>query len=208
MKTSTKIIIGVAALATIGVGGFLVYRHFKKKNESAEIPQDNTYTPTTYTPTETPTSAEPSPSAAPAQSTSKPTATSSGSSSTSTEESKRVTMLQKMIGNNAVAVDYSYNISAKTVTVTTRVSDGKNIQKKAQTFKLAGADIAAVQRYIVQVLPKSETEMKNNRKGRADDGVFGKITAKWFAALILEAFLKNNSAISSKLKELGVKGVL
>lgn len=207
MRTSTKIIIGVAALATLGVGGFLIYRSVKKKKAAAEIPQDNTFTPdTTYTPTETPTYTEPSPSAAPAQSTSKPTATSSGSSSTSTEESKPVTMVQKMIGNNAVAVDYSYNISAKTVTVTTRVSDGKNIQKKAQTFKLAGADIAAVQRYIVQVLPKSETEMKNNRKGRADDGVFGKITAKWFAALIVEAFLKNNSAISSKLKELGVKG--
>ncbi|MBR6066740.1 MAG: hypothetical protein IKP45_02975 [Bacteroidales bacterium] len=172
MKTSTKIIIGVAALATIGVGGFLAYRHFKKKNESAEIPQDNTFTPTqTYTPTETPTSAEPSSSAAPTQSASKPTAASSGSG-----ESKKISAY----ATNTAKVDYSYNQGAKTITISLATASGK----QTKTYKLS--NVAAVQRYIVEAMPESEAEMKNNKSKKADDGILGATTAKWFVALVVK----------------------
>lgn len=192
MRTSTKIIIGVAALATLGVGGFLIYRSVKKKKAAAEIPQDNTFTPdTTYTPTETPTYTEPSPSAAPAQSTSKPTATSSGSG-----ESQTVTAVK----TSTAKVDYSFNKSAKTITISLTTASGN----QTKTYKLS--NVAAVQRYIVSAMPESEAEMKNNKSKKADDGILGATTAKWFVALVVKG-LQSPTIMPQLLAQMAKLGI-
>ena len=191
MRTSTKIIIGVAALATLGVGGFLIYRSVKKKKASAEIPQDNTYTPTTtYTPTETPTYTEPSPSAAPAQSTSKPTSTattSTGSGATNVQTSKGTS-----------SVGFSFDKSAKTITVSAM---GIGTQK----FKLS--DVKSVQQFLMNLSADAKAEM--GAHGGAD-GKLGNYTAKWFAALVTQyaqGGISMQAQLTSVLSQLGVTTV-
>ncbi|MBQ6275112.1 MAG: hypothetical protein IJK62_00190 [Bacteroidales bacterium] len=190
MKTSTKIIIGVAALATLGVGGFLIYRSVKKKKAAAEIPQDNTFTPTaTYTPAETPSATEPSP-VAPAPSASKPTSTattSTGSGATNVQTSKGTS-----------SVGFSFDKSAKTVTVNAM---GIGTQK----FKLS--NVAAVQQFLMNLSAEAKAEM--GAHGGAD-GKLGNYTAKWFAALVTQyaqGGISMQAQLTSVLSQLGVTTV-
>ena len=190
MKTSTKNIIGVAALATLGVGGFLIYRSVKKKKAAAEIPQDNTFTPTaTYTPAETPSATEPSP-VAPAPSASKPTSTattSTGSGATNVQTSKGTS-----------SVGFSFDKSAKTVTVNAM---GIGTQK----FKLS--NVAAVQQFLMNLSAEAKAEM--GAHGGAD-GKLGNYTAKWFAALVTQyaqGGISMQAQLTSVLSQLGVTTV-
>lgn len=190
MRTSTKIIIGVAALATLGVGGFLIYRSVKKKKAAAEIPQDNTFTPTaTYTPAETPSATEPSP-VAPAPSASKPTSTattSTGSGATNVQTSKGTS-----------SVGFSFDKSAKTVTVNAM---GIGTQK----FKLS--NVAAVQQFLMNLSAEAKAEM--GAHGGAD-GKLGNYTAKWFAALVTQyaqGGISMQAQLTSVLSQLGVTTV-
>lgn len=190
MRTSTKIIIGVAALATLGVGGFLIYRSVKKKKAAAEIPQDNTFTPTaTYTPAETPSATEPSP-VAPAPSASKPTSTattSTGSGATNVQTSKGTS-----------SVGFSFDKSAKTITVSAM---GIGTQK----FKLS--NVAAVQQFLMNLSAEAKAEM--GAHGGAD-GKLGNYTAKWFAALVTQyaqGGISMQAQLTSVLSQLGVTTV-
>lgn len=184
MRTSTKIIIGVAALATLGVGGFLIYRSVKKKKASAEIPQDNTFTPA-----ETPSATEPSP-VAPAQSASKPTSTattSTGSGATNVQTSKGTS-----------SVGFSFDKSAKTITVSAM---GIGTQK----FKLS--NVAAVQQFLMNLSADAKAEM--GAHGGAD-GKLGNYTAKWFAALVTQyaqGGISMQAQLTSVLSQLGVTTV-
>lgn len=191
MKTSTKIILWGLGILGLGTGGVLIYRHLKKKKAAAEIPQDNTFTPTaTYTPAETPSATEPSP-VAPAPSASKPTATSSGSG-----ESQTVTAVQ----TSTAKVDYSFNKSAKTITISLTTASGN----QTKTYKLS--NVAAVQRYIVSAMPESEAEMKNNKSKKADDGILGATTAKWFVALVVKG-LQSPTIMPQLLAQMAKLGI-
>lgn len=190
MRTSTKIIIGVAALATLGVGGFLIYRSVKKKKAAAEIPQDNTFTPTaTYTPAETPSATEPSP-VAPAPSASKPTSTattSTGSGATNVQTSKGTS-----------SVGFSFDKSAKTITVSA-------MGIGTQTFKLS--DVKSVQQFLMNLSADAKAEM--GAHGGAD-GKLGNYTAKWFAALVTQyaqGGISMQAQLTSVLSQLGVTTV-
>lgn len=190
MRTLTKIGIGVAALATLGVGGFLIYRSVKKKKAAAEIPQDNTFAPTaTYTPAETPSATEPSP-VAPAPSASKPTSTattSTGSGATNVQTSKGTS-----------SVGFSFDKSAKTITVSAM---GIGTQK----FKLS--NVAAVQQFLMNLSAEAKAEM--GAHGGAD-GKLGNYTAKWFAALVTQyaqGGISMQAQLTSVLSQLGVTTV-
>lgn len=192
MRTSTKIIIGVATLATLGVGGFLIYRSVKKKKAAAEIPQDNTFTPTTtYTPAETP-SQNTNASNKPATAT--PKAASAKSDDIGTDFINVETKIDKRV------VEYVWNRSANEITV--RLYGGKD------TKYLGGArcvltDVVAVQQVVMDVIPEAKTEMEAH--GGAD-GVIGKYTAKWFAVLVAQCSTSNEDIkiLSNALKERGV----
>lgn len=190
MRTSTKIIIGVAALATLGVGGFLIYRSVKKKKAAAEIPQDNTFTPTTtYTPAETPSATDPSPVAS-APSASKPTSTattSTGSGATNVQTSKGTS-----------SVGFSFDKSAKTITVSA-------MGIGTQTFKLS--DVKSVQQFLMNLSADAKAEM--GAHGGAD-GKLGNYTAKWFAALVTQyaqGGISMQAQLTSVLSQLGVTTV-
>ena len=193
MRTSTKIIIGVAALATLGVGGFLIYRSVKKKKAAAEIPQDNTFTPnTTYnTPTETPnqnTYASNKPA------TATPKAASAKSDDIGTDFLNVETKIDKRV------VEYVWNRSANEITV--RLYGGKDTKYLGGT-RCVLTDVVAVQQVMMDVIPEAKTEMEAH--GGAD-GVIGKYTAKWFAVLVAQCSTSNEDIkiLSNALKERGV----
>ena len=192
MKTSTKIILWGLGILGLGTGGVLIYRHFKKKKAAAEIPQDNTYTPTTtYTPTETPVQNS-SASSKPATTT--PKATSAKSDDIGTDFINVETKIDKRV------VEYVWNRSANEITV--RLYGGKDTKYLGGT-RCVLTDVVAVQQVMMDVIPEAKTEMEAH--GGAD-GVIGKYTAKWFAVLVAQCSTSNEDIkiLSNALKERGV----
>lgn len=192
MRTSTKIILWGLGILGLGTGGVLIYRHLKKKKAAAEIPQDNTFTPTTtYTPAETP-SQNTNASNKPATAT--PKAASAKSDEIGTDFINVETKIDKRV------VEYVWNRSANEITV--RLYGGKDTKYLGGT-RCVLTDVVAVQQVIMDVIPEAKTEMEAH--GGAD-GVIGKYTAKWFAVLVAQCSTSNEDIkiLSNALKERGV----
>ena len=187
MKTSTKIIIGVATLATLGVGGFLTYRHFKKKK--AALPQEN------QDDFVSPVASQDSSDYVPVVTTTQ-TAPASTSSTSTPPVTSGATNVPTRKGTSTVG--YSFDKSAKTITVNA-------MGIGTQTFKLS--DVKKVQQFMMDKSADAKAEMSAH--GGAD-GKLGNYTAKWFATFVTyysQSGIAQSSQLTVALSSLGVTTV-